>query len=126
MSPRSCARRWLLLGLSLLCLGPTPGDVGGCGQNLEDLDAEAFFAARRQVDCDACRQCGLSTRRCTAACEGEGKSSFPELCYPLVHDGEVCLRALRHSSCDDYRGFVSDVGATVPTECDFCPAEQAP
>jgi len=107
-------------------MAPTPGDVGGCGQSIEDLDAQVFFEARREADCDACRQCGLSTRRCDAACDGEGEDSFPERCFPLVHDGEVCLRALRHSNCDEYAAFVSDVAPTVPTECDFCPADEAP
>jgi hypothetical protein len=50
-------------------------------------------------------------------------ADFPEGCAPLVHDGEVCLRALHFASCDAYRGYVDDAAPTVPTECDFCPGE---
>jgi hypothetical protein len=42
---------------------------------------------------------------------------------PLVHDGEVCLRALDDAACEDYLEYMSDVAPTVPTECNFCPAE---
>lgn len=126
----SSSRRALLAlcASCALCAAPTPGDIGGCGRVVEDLDAAAYFAAKRDVDCDACRQCGFTTRRCSLACEREAGQPdvFPEGCHPLVFDGEVCLRALRHSSCDDYRAYVSDAAAAVPTECDFCPIEERP
>jgi hypothetical protein len=41
----------------------------------------------------------------------------------LVHDGEVCLRALEVAACDDYALFMDDVAPSLPTECNFCPAE---
>jgi len=47
--------------------------------------------------------------------------SFPERCLPLVHDGEVCLRALLNASCGDYSQYMSDDSPTAPTECNFCP-----
>lgn len=124
-------RRLLLSVLCVwcaLCAAPTPGDIGGCGTAVEDLDAQAFFAARRAADCDACRECGLSTERCAVACSGESDEArtFPEGCFPLVFDGQVCLRALRHSSCEDYAAYVADAAASVPTECDFCPIEARP
>jgi hypothetical protein len=43
----------------------------------------------------------------------------------LVHDGEVCLNALDAASCDDYEQYVANQGATIPTECNFCPLDAA-
>jgi hypothetical protein len=124
---RTSKLRQGLLALLVLafCAAPTPGDVGGCGQSPDRLDPGVFFATKRDIDCKQCRACGLSTVTCEAACSGQGALpvDFPEGCAPLVHDGEVCLRALHFASCDDYRSYVDDVTPTVPTECDFCPAE---
>ena len=43
------SRPSLLLGalLGVLALAPTPGDIGGCGQPVEELDRELFFASLR-------------------------------------------------------------------------------
>ncbi len=124
-TPRpSRMRRPGLLILAVSCLAPTPGDIGGCGQTVEDLDPAAFFAQKAALDCQACRECGWTTERCAEACGGDAdQQTFPEGCFPLVHDGEVCLRALQYSSCDDYESYVSDAATMVPTECDFCPSE---
>jgi hypothetical protein len=65
------------------------------------------------------------TETCKRACGAAMGGTFPTLCYPLVHDGEVCLDALEAASCSTYASYVADVGATVPTECDFCPAQAA-
>jgi len=105
----------------LFCAAPTPGDVGGCNQRAQELDPTAFFETKRGVDCERCRECNLSSKACDAACDGSGEDSFPRRCVPLVHDGEVCLRALLDASCDEYRGHMRDEGATTPTECNFCP-----
>jgi len=52
----------------------------------------------------------VATDACNDACDPYApiEQSFPEGCVPLVHDGEVCLRALHNASCSDYEGFVSD------------------
>jgi hypothetical protein len=70
---------------------------------------------------------GLALLFCMAPTPGDVpvQTAFPDRCVPLVHDGEVCLRALQYASCDDYRAYVSDVSPSVPTECNFCP-EPAP
>jgi hypothetical protein len=48
------------------------------------------------------------------------QDAFPDDCLPLVHDGEVCLRALLDADCDEYsRYVVSD--PEIPLECNFCP-----
>jgi len=121
-------RRATLCALALLVLAPTPGDVGGCSQPAEELDPEAFAEARRAADCAACKECEISGERCEAACDGETRreSEFPPGCLPLVHDGQVCLRALRHSTCSAYEQYMSDVTPTIPSECDFCPLELQP
>jgi hypothetical protein len=120
---RPSLRRVLLAaGVALLCAAPTPGDIGGCGQRAELLDPPIFFASMQRMDCVRCQDCGLEGRRCDDACAGTpGQRDFPEGCFPLVHDGEVCLRALRYASCDDYAGYMSDTAPRVPTECNFCP-----
>lgn len=107
----------------LLCAAPVPGDIGSCGQPIQRLDAGRFFSAKKVVDCRQCTECDVPTRACEEACDGDAKpaSSFPTGCVPLVHDGEVCLRALLYASCDDYAGYMDDQSPQVPTECNFCP-----
>ncbi|WP_437594188.1 hypothetical protein [Sorangium sp. So ce1000] len=107
-------------------IAPVVGDIGSCGQAPEELDPNKFFALKAQIDCDQCRGCRLRTRACDAACGFEAAPELPAGCYPLVHDGEVCLRKLKTASCDEYRGYTADEGASIPTECNFCPLEEAP
>jgi hypothetical protein len=118
-------RTLLRFGLGLgaaLCLAPTPGDVGGCGQAAEDLDPPAFFLSLQSIQCDRCEECGIRTTSCEAACAGaEVEQAFPEGCFPLVHDGTVCLRAMIQASCDDHREFAAEPPRS-PSECNFCPA----
>lgn len=111
----------------LFCTAPTPGDVGGCGQKPAELDPGTFFASKANIDCQRCQECSLTRVSCENACDRPESypSTFPEDCVPLVHDGEVCLRALLHASCDDYGSYMSDSSPSVPTECNFCP-ERAP
>ncbi len=101
---------------------PAVGDIGSCGQTLQELDAPKFFSAKESIDCEKCQSCGIKTAACDRSCDfAPNQSSFPEDCLPLVHDGEVCLNALEASDCDDYRRFMSDLSPSVPTECNFCP-----
>ena len=114
-----------VVALALFSMAPTPGDIGGCGQEPQQLDAKTFFGSKKIIDCRRCDSCGLHTDACQAACDDEvtPAEAFPEHCFPLVHDGEVCLRALYNASCDDYAGYVDDDPGkrTSPTECNFCP-----
>jgi hypothetical protein len=122
------ARQRLLLALGVLffCTAPTPGDVGGCGQDPQELDPETFFETKDSIDCTRCNECSFTSRICDRACSSKlSQVAFPEDCLPLVHDGEVCLRALLDASCDDYSAYVRDEGPEVPTECNFCPAKEA-
>jgi hypothetical protein len=117
------AARGLLAALALCCLAPTPGDIGGCGQTARDLDPEVFFQSKRSIECTRCGECGLRTPACELACdEAEVPEDFPEGCYPLVHDGTVCLRALTQSSCEDHSKVMGDP-PRVPSECNFCPLD---
>jgi hypothetical protein len=115
----------LALGFVALafCAAPTPGDVGGCGQEAQELDPGTFFWSLQVSQCDKCQECGISTRSCDRAC-GDAllQREFPENCVPLVHDGEVCLRAVQQASCSDSRDYLSDADPSIPTECNFCPA----
>jgi hypothetical protein len=126
-------RREVLLAIAvaaLFCAAPTPGDVGGCGKTASELSEGDFSYTRKLLDCDRCRSCGIANERCKRACDDpvEGYVRFPPTCRPLVHDGEVCLRALRAASCDDFSRYVDDVSPDTPSECDFCrvPEPQAP
>lgn len=112
----------------LFCAAPTPGDVGGCGQEAVDLDPGVFFASKQAIDCDRCRECGFASDLCLEACDESTPipRDFPEGCFPLVHDGEVCLRALIHASCGEYERYVRDGAPETPSECNFCPLEEAP
>jgi hypothetical protein len=117
---------WLKLALGFValafCMAPVPGDVGGCGQEAQELDPETFFWSKQSIECDHCRACDLGTAACERACGNElVQRSFPSDCVPLVHDGEVCLRALDDGGCEDYRNYMSDLSPSVPTECNFCP-----
>ena len=125
--PRNRAKIGFCVLVLLFCTAPTPGDVGGCGQAPAELDPGTFFASKANIDCQRCEECSLTRVSCQNACTHPESypSTFPENCVPLVHDGEVCLRALLHASCDDYASYMSDGSPSVPTECNFCP-EPAP
>ncbi|MBK9263409.1 MAG: hypothetical protein IPM54_26845 [Polyangiaceae bacterium] len=113
--------------LVLVVAAPTVGDIGSCGAEPSDLDAVTFFKKKAELDCARCRECGFVTAACTRACDPtQAPTAFPEGCFPIQHDGDVCLRALEATACDGYATFVADQGATTPTECNFCPVGGAP
>lgn len=116
------ARLSFLFAVLAFCAAPVPGDAGGCNQRPQELDAPAFFDRKQYIDCIQCRECGVTSAACEVACGPVmDVPAFPDGCIPLVHDGEVCLRALLVASCDEYREYTRDEGATTPTECNFCP-----
>ncbi|MBK7586596.1 MAG: hypothetical protein IPI67_41215 [Myxococcales bacterium] len=123
---------WEKLGVAALllvfCIAPTPGDIGGCGQSPELLSPTTFFGNKKLIDCSRCDECGFATDSCTNACDDEFPvaTAFPKDCFPLVHDGEVCLRALRYAACGDYETYVDDVAPSAPSECNFCPPDKGP
>ncbi len=116
--------------LAVLAMAPTPGDVGGCGKSPTPLDERSFAAARKLTDCRRCSGCSLGSERCRRTCDGAipPAVAFPGGCQPLLHDGEVCLRALQVASCARYSLYMADDRASVPSECDFCrgPEDAAP
>ena len=124
-APRATPRRFRLGALltAVLCAAPVPGDIGACGQPVQQLDAPRFFGAKKVVDCRKCRECGFAELACDTACDPSvvPDQEFPDGCEPLVHDGEVCLRVLLYASCEAYAPYISDDSPSVPTECDFCP-----
>jgi hypothetical protein len=106
----------------LFTAAPVAGDIGSCAQEAEDLDATLFFTEKEEIDCRRCEECDIATGPCVAACSPGIQTEFLPGCYPLVHDGEVCLNALDAASCSDYTLYMADSGGFVPTECNFCPA----
>ena len=128
-APRATEVARLAALLVSAVMAPVVGDVGSCGQEAEDLDAYKFFYGKESLDCERCTECDLLTRACGKACDLTQETvEFPEGCYPLIHDGEVCLHALQVASCADYEGYMADEAPTTPTECNFCPplANRAP
>lgn len=119
-------RRLRPLWLFVLLAAPTAGDIGSCGQKPTELDSEAFFHDKRGIDCDHCNRCGFDTKACADACADRGRIAFDDNCFPLVHDGEVCLDALRAAGCKEYAPYMADLGPTAPTECNFCPQSLNP
>jgi len=117
--PRLIAIALVLLG----GLGAVPGDVGGCGQAAQELDPSVFFERVRAVECEQCTRCAIQTLACRAVCVGDEPvpTEFEPGCVPLVHDGEVCLRALEAASCRAFRDYVDEGAPRMPSECDFCP-----
>jgi hypothetical protein len=102
-------------------MGPTVGDIGSCNQEADPLDPALFFAVKSRIDCTRCAECGFSTTPCALACTAAPPTSFNRGCRPLVHDGEVCLHALLHATCDDYASYTAESRPTAPSECQFCP-----
>lgn len=118
--------RLSIVALTLLA-APTVGDIGSCGQDIVELDPVKFFAEKAFIDCRQCTDCDISSDACRRACRGELEATaFPQDCFPLVHDGEVCLNALQAASCGDYLSYTDDAAPTVPTECNFCPLSETP
>lgn len=117
-----------LIVLGMLCAAPVPGDIGSCGQEAQELDPALFFRAKKAVDCDRCSSCAFLSETCRAACDRSvaWETEFPEGCLPLVHDGEVCLRALLYASCAEYGTYVDDDRPEAPSECNFCPDGERP
>jgi hypothetical protein len=110
----------------LFLAAPTVGDVGSCNQTLAALDPAKFFGAKQNLDCGMCLTCNFTTKACQRACGTTlVMDSFPKGCVPLEQDGEVCLDALQEAGCSEYASFVADRDPTAPTECDFCPPEDA-
>lgn len=114
--------------LGVLSLAPTAGDVGGCGSEASLLDVAAFSRARKQEDCEHCTTCGLTTSRCVRACDPKAPSdvALPATCRPLLHDGEVCIRAIHAGSCTDWAKWVDETAPTIPSECEFCRVTDPP
>ena len=102
-------------------MGPTVGDIGSCGQDVDALDPALFFALKARIDCLRCRECTLVGKKLRRGVLGGPATSFLPGCQPLVHDGEVCLHALIHASCDDYASYTDETRPTAPSECQFCP-----
>ena len=124
--PGGTVRRRELAFAAVLALvfgaAPTVGDVGACGQAATPLDEAVFVGQRKALDCQKCTRCGLTTQTCIDACDPAKTSNvgWPDTCFPLDHDGVVCIDALEAASCGDYASFVSDIAPTVPPECQFC------
>lgn len=117
----------LMLVALLVLAGPTVGDIGSCGQEVAELDPDKFFIEKEFIDCTHCTECGFLSRACDAACDlNRSNPGFDQDCFPLVHDGEVCLNALRAASCEQYASYIDDAAPTVPTECNFCPLDEKP
>ena len=123
--PRRLEYLALFAVVLLFVVAPTPGDIGGCGQSSEQLKATTFFHSKRVLECRRCHECDVAFQYCVDACDDSlaVPDSFALGCFPLVHDGDVCLRAIEHASCSTFMDYVHDDPRlrSSPTECNFCP-----
>jgi hypothetical protein len=112
----------VVAALSLSSIAATPGDVGGCGKTATALDRDRYANGRKAQDCEKCQECGLTTDRCTRACDPKSPPdiALPLTCRPLYQDGIVCLHALEAASCETFATYVEDLAPATPSECDFC------
>ncbi len=120
--------RVLAIGLAVLGgFAAVPGDIGGCGQGADELDPVVFFQRVRAIQCEQCTRCAVQSLPCREACAAAEPppTAFEAGCVPLVHDGEVCLRALEAASCRAFRTYVDERAPRQPSECDFCPPRGA-
>lgn len=110
----------LLLGLLALSLGPAPGEVGGCGAEVEEADAEAFCLAQTAWDCrrqEARGEIGAEevqgcVDQSVVDCEG---TNWPFTCQPFPTDRQA-------QACIDQLSLASNVDraiADIP-ECQLC------
>ena len=120
----------LLVALAVLLMAPPVGDTGGCGRTATELGRDRYANARKRQDCARCAECGIGTARCERASDPRELPEIvlPSTCRPLLHDGEVCLRALAAASCETFASYVDDDAPATPTECEFCivPPEAPP
>jgi hypothetical protein len=115
-------RLGFVLALAAVCAAPTPGNIGGCGQHPDVLDADTFFELKRERDCQKCGECHFTSDYCSTVCSADYQApTLPEGCVPLVHDGEVCLDALEAAGCGEYEQYTRDQDRLLPSECQFCP-----
>lgn len=123
MSPTRAELAFAAVMALVFGAAPTVGDVGSCGDTATSLDLKTFIAERKTLDCRRCTQCDLTSQTCMAACNPQSPGSsygWPSTCFPVQHDGVVCLDALEAASCGDYASYVSDTEPSEPSECDFC------
>ena len=90
-------RALLAIVVLVFCTAPTPGDIGGCGQAPDHLDAPTFFANKKRIDCERCEECGarLTKREIELALERGG----PSLC--TVHANEMVSMGDEDSFADE-------------------------
>ncbi|MEM9067782.1 MAG: hypothetical protein AAGE52_04725 [Myxococcota bacterium] len=92
-------RAMILIGLLALCVGPAPGEVGGCNSDTTVADAEDFC---RQQSAWICRRQEFrgeiaDVQGCVdeipAACAG---SNWPFTCqpFPTNREAQACIDAL--------------------------------
>ncbi len=125
-APRSKASPMWLVALALLLLGPTPGDVGGCGEDAIQADPEDFC---RQQEAWLCRRAeargelqGEALEACFRAipnaCEGAG---WPPSCVPRP-------TTLQTDACIDELSLTENIRLAVeelPACRDVCPPAAA-
>ena len=113
---------------ALAVLAPTPGDTGGCGTAVVEMSSAGYGNARKLADCARCKECNIGSERCARACNRSVPPEFalPPTCRPLLHDGQVCLRAIYAASCADFATYVDENAPVTPSECGFCQVPPPP
>lgn len=85
---------WMLLGLAVMLMGPTPGHIGGCNSGADLADAELYcFDKEIALAARAGRTPDGSAIR--ARCLGR---NWPPSCAPTMTEVNGCLAALEDSA----------------------------
>lgn len=117
--------RLALVMLVLLCMGPAPGEVGGCGEANIAADAEDFCRHSGYWECERMRQRGDidDAQECVddvfVSCE---EAQWPFTCgpnYPTHAEAQACIDELMFA--DNLDVELADI-----PECSLCSEEEAP
>lgn len=110
--------RYALFGLLVLCIGPAPGEVGGCGDSEIPADARDFCQQRDAWECRRAEARGEITdvQACVdeipAACSA---FNWPFMCrpFPTNREAQACIDALALQS--NVNTPLNEIGA-----CQLC------
>lgn len=122
----SRARTGLLIFALVFAVGPAPGEVGGCGDVIEETDALQFCIDVMTYNCVRCQGRGVIADE--PACQSARTTICESAAWPIIPGSEpveFCQpNIIQTDACIDQLSVVANV--TVPQseieQCNVCPA----